>query len=584
MAPWSSSTTIFKPESGRDEGGTERGDCGAWKYNPNLSQMHAVSLLASIASRTALVRVAAPPAPRYIGTRGTSGVGMASAHQSSETGVWSVEGHSIRVEYWASVLEEIRAAAVAGYCRFPKGGVEVGGVLFGRLEKGVTRILASRPAACEYKFGPSFHLSKKDDEAFGELLRATESDPLLAGLEPVGWYHSHTRSQVCLSEQDVDLHDRHFSKPSQVALVVKPESFGPSRAGFFFREADGTMRTKSSHGEFALAARSKRPRSPAKEANEPKAAPARAEAHPAESRAEPRAIPARAIPAPKLHNPAPRRSRPLFVRATATVLLITAAAVVAFLATRRTAYAPPSLALSALDMDGQLQIAWDRDSAAVRQASGGSLEIVDGNKRLVLPFTAAGLRRGSVTYARRSETVEVRLTVNPPDRNPVEELVRFVGAKPEAVEKPEVSPPKVEEKLPTPEIKRPERLRQKKQKARQRTSVSTPPRATGHNRTLRLGDPPRPPTRPLSQPQPLESRASTTLAATPRGEGIAAAPPPATASPRPAGHRGPTAGRTIWTGWPGRGQSLSIDGTRASAGSVPGHSGPNQRVPGGIVG
>jgi hypothetical protein len=47
------------------------------------------------------------------------------------------------VEYWASVLDEIRAAAVAGYCQFPRGGVEIGGILFGRLESGATRIVAT---------------------------------------------------------------------------------------------------------------------------------------------------------------------------------------------------------------------------------------------------------------------------------------------------------------------------------------------------------------------------------------------------------------------------------------------------------
>ncbi len=496
---------------------------------------------------------------------------MASPHQRSETGVWSVEGHPIRVEYWASVLEEIRAAAVAGYCQFPRGGVEVGGVLFGRLEGGLTRILASRPAACEYKFGPSYQLSEKDDQAFGALLRAPETDPLLAALEPVGWYLSHTRSGVCLTQQDLELHNRHFPKPFQVALVVRPESFGPSRAGFFFREADGTIRTESSHGEFALAARARRPRGAVpKDVSAPETAPARPETRFPESRSG-----SRPAPAPAPHGPAPASSRRRTVWAGAAVLLIGAILAAELLITRKTASAPPSLALSALDVDGQLQIVWDRDSAVVRQAMGGSLEIVDGSRRLVLPFTAAGLRRGSVTYARRSGMVEVRLTVNPPGRNPVEELVRFVGAKPEPEKTPAIIPPKVEEP-PAPEPKPPERRRHKtKQKVRQRASVSNPYHAQEPARALHLGNPPPPAGHPLGQPPPLQPNAPATFAAVPLREGVSAAPLPAAPRPKPpdearTAYRGPTSGRIIWTGRLNRGQSLFIDGTRASLGYVTG--------------
>ncbi len=360
--------------------------------------------------------------------------------------MWSVEGHSIRVLYWASVLDEIRAAAVAGYCKFPRGGLEVGGILFGRIERGATRIVAFRPVTCEYKFGPSYQLSEEDHQVFGEALRAAESDPLLAGLEPVGWYHSHTRSDVCLSEQDLELHNRHFPKASQVALVLRPESFGPSRAGFFFREADGKIRTESSYGEFALAARGRKPRGGAKEAKAPENTPAPPEPRTAAAKPE-RTVPAAAPPkasAPVQHTAparAPRWRR--FVWAPVAVLVLTGIAITVALLTRRGEPAPQSLALSALDLNGQLQIAWDRAAAPVLEATSGSLEIVDGGKKLVLPFNATGLRRGSVTYARSSGNVDVRLTVNPPGGSPVEEMVRFVGAKPAADPKPEVSPPKV---------------------------------------------------------------------------------------------------------------------------------------------
>ncbi len=495
---------------------------------------------------------------------------MASPHQSSETGVWSVEGHSIRVVYWASILEEIRAAAVAGYCKFPRGGLEVGGILFGRLERGATRIVAFRPVPCEYKSGPSYQLSEKDDQVFGEALRAAESDPLLAGLEPVGWYHSHTRSDVCLSEQDLEVHNRHFPKAAQVALVLRPESFGPSRAGFFFREADGKIHAESSYGEFALAARGRKPRGEAKEAKAAENTPAPPEPRTAAAKPE-RTAPA-ATP-PKATAPArtPRWRR--FVWAPVAVLVLTGIAITVTLFTRRGEPAPQSLALSALDLNGQLQIAWDRAAAPVLEAASGSLEIVDGGKKLVLPFNATGLRRGSVTYARSSGNVDVRLTVNPPGRSPVEEMVRFVGAKPADEPKPEVSPPKVEEQPEAPKPKPAQRPPRGKRKVRQRAEVVGPPRRTERARALRLGRPmPRAETRKLGQPPSLVPGApaipATAVVSLSREE-LPAAPALRPASVK-SGYRGPASGRMIWTGRLGRGQSLSINGAAASAGYVTG--------------
>jgi hypothetical protein len=70
--------------------------------------------------------------------------------------------------------------------------------------------------------------------------------------QPVGWYHSHTRSEIFLSETDQDIHQRFFPEPWQVALVLKPHTFEPTRGGFFFREADGSIRGAASYREFIL--------------------------------------------------------------------------------------------------------------------------------------------------------------------------------------------------------------------------------------------------------------------------------------------------------------------------------------------
>jgi proteasome lid subunit RPN8/RPN11 len=171
----------------------------------------------------------------------------------SEFECWRAEWRHPVIEYTGAVMEEIRNAAVEGYQRMRHGGIEVGGVLFGTHGKGGVRILAARPMACEYAQGPRFILSERDQTALAGQLAASRQDAELQGLEPVGWYHSHTRSEIFLSEQDVAYFNRFFPKPWQVALVVRPANLAPVRAGFFLREADGGLRTESSYREFQLA-------------------------------------------------------------------------------------------------------------------------------------------------------------------------------------------------------------------------------------------------------------------------------------------------------------------------------------------
>src|SRR5579862_711507 len=148
------------------------------------------------------------------------------------TEVWQEHG-SLRMEYARGVMEEICLAAADGFNRLAHGGLEIGGVLFGTTEAGSIRVLAHRSLACEYAFGPSFTLSPKDTRALEDLLAAPEKDSAFAGMQPVGWYHSHTRSDITLTEKDVQLFQRYFPETWQIALVLRPNRFEPVRCGFF---------------------------------------------------------------------------------------------------------------------------------------------------------------------------------------------------------------------------------------------------------------------------------------------------------------------------------------------------------------
>ena len=87
----------------------------------------------------------------------------------ASTIIWQGGGTGLEVKCAPSVLAEIAELAMSGYRRYPWGGVEVGGVLFGKNESGIVHICSTRPAECEHQYGPAFDLSKQDCEAFEPL-------------------------------------------------------------------------------------------------------------------------------------------------------------------------------------------------------------------------------------------------------------------------------------------------------------------------------------------------------------------------------------------------------------------------------
>lgn len=165
---------------------------------------------------------------------------------------WRIRQCPFRIECSSAVLEQIRRQVENG--RKSHRGRETGGVLFGIQEPGRVCILASKPLECEHTMGAGFVLSEKDEQGLALQISAPATDPELKGLQALGWYHSHIRSRIFLSERDCQVHSRYFSAPFQIALVIHPDSKRPARAGYFFRETSGEMRTESSYEEFTIEA------------------------------------------------------------------------------------------------------------------------------------------------------------------------------------------------------------------------------------------------------------------------------------------------------------------------------------------
>jgi hypothetical protein len=156
---------------------------------------------------------------------------------------WAIPGTSSKVTYSLGTFHEIDFVVNEGYRRIPHGGIEMGGLLFGRTDEEGIRIESFRPIECEHASGPSFNLSEKDIASLEQQISSVSSDPELNGLEVMGWFIAHTRGPLKLTEKEKLLFDRFFPGPNKLTVLIKPERFRPTRFGFLIRNKEGQVNT-----------------------------------------------------------------------------------------------------------------------------------------------------------------------------------------------------------------------------------------------------------------------------------------------------------------------------------------------------
>lgn len=368
---------------------------------------------------------------------------MIKSEKDAGLPTWSAPQCPFTIEYSPRTLDNIRLAVMDAFFSLPRGGAEIGGILFGHWDGERLAIEDFTPLDCEHAFGPSFALSPRDRARLADLLAA----PGPYGLQAVGWYHSHTRSEILLSDADQEIHRSFFPEPWQVALILKPDTFHPTRAGFFFHGTDGGIHAEASYNEFVLAplkAMATTAREPAPAAIPvPMPRSGSRQEVPAAPVAEPERSAVPPILPTFLHPLKPRSKR--WLRVALALLAGFGLGAAAYLmrdlwlppvmarAQRPPVPAPlPPLGLNTIDSEGQLQIRWNRDSAAVQQASGGVLSInAGGALPQEIALDKAHLLSGVLTFARQTERVDVSLGLIWPDGPVVSEATTFMGKLPE---------------------------------------------------------------------------------------------------------------------------------------------------------
>ena len=183
----------------------------------------------------------------YDGTMAT-----AATEQRLDAIEWHGNGRFLPVRFTPELIESLAELTMAGYQRYPWGGVEVGGILLGKKEPEAIRVSGIRPIDCEHQYGPSFHLSEKDLAGMDRVLAEVASAESQDGLVPVGWYHSVSHHDFSLADCDRTVHSQFFPQPWQIAVVLQRSKKDPLSIGLFCRDAEGPLESHSQPREFAI--------------------------------------------------------------------------------------------------------------------------------------------------------------------------------------------------------------------------------------------------------------------------------------------------------------------------------------------
>jgi hypothetical protein len=108
------------------------------------------------------------------------------------------------------------------------------GLLFGTSDESLVVVQASRSFTESGTSGSAWQ-----DSAFEKLLAATRRDPEISPLELVGWYT--VRADGGLLQSDIQFHDLYFKRPSDLALVLKPEEGSDVSMELYCRSVNGVL-------------------------------------------------------------------------------------------------------------------------------------------------------------------------------------------------------------------------------------------------------------------------------------------------------------------------------------------------------
>jgi len=350
--------------------------------------------------------------------------------------VWAPQGKALEVHLEIDVVERLGAEVLRGFGAVPKRGAEVGGILLGSILPGnptIVRVEDFEPVPCAYRRGPSYLLTKEEASLFAGACARWQNKPG-GGNYAVGYYRGHTRDGLSLAEEDLDLMNRHFSAPANIALLVRPNATRASVGAIFFRE--GGRFPQSTPLEFPfrrweLTGEEPPQHRPMTDRKRDRGGPELVRSNPREGLGDTPEPPAPVdYDLPSQMQPAPlRQVRRTWLPMSFLFLLfgIGLGFLVAILAWPRlngvqNGGADFGLGLTVTRTGENLTVRWNRLAPAIRSAQSAVLEIDDGEfSPKPQSLDNASLDNGSLIYRNSSKTVRFKLRVNQNSRLIVEE-------------------------------------------------------------------------------------------------------------------------------------------------------------------
>jgi hypothetical protein len=164
---------------------------------------------------------------------------------------WEATDGSAAVSFNCDAIDQLRSLAIDAFLSLPKRGVEIGGLLLGRVDSTdplSISIDGFEPVACEHRYGPSYVLSEGDRGHFSEVLGRLQTD---SHRQIVGFYRTYTARAPALDPADQDLIRTYFSGPQNVFLLIRPLSSLDCVAALLFW-TNGQLQTEPQYAPFAF--------------------------------------------------------------------------------------------------------------------------------------------------------------------------------------------------------------------------------------------------------------------------------------------------------------------------------------------
>lgn len=383
--------------------------------------------------------------------------------------VWGVRGIPLSIQINLEVVDRLAQLVSEASSSGSGRPVEVGGIFLGRVDTSEpeyprTVIEDFKPVTSEYARGDCYVLSIKDKQTLGRRIARLQS---AAGndLTVVGYYRSHLRSGLYLTEDDFSMIRIYFSDPSSVFLLIKAASGKDMTGGFFFWEEEDIHRhfsflefpfdraqleTENVHMVLPAGMMEQPERTVEHESSsnaydelshEASASDWELAAPRTEFPSEPRAIDqigpvetSSFVAQPIEGCASPGLKGWLWIPIAAAVLIAVLMFSYRMTAEHSIPISQPAFRPLAFNVErngASLRLSWNHDDAAVKEGSSGVLWITDGNKQQKLALEKLQLTTGSFLYWPASTNVNFRLEIVGP-RRVTESILTLMGAKPPA--------------------------------------------------------------------------------------------------------------------------------------------------------